>query len=419
MEKIHRHILCIDLKSFFASVECVERHIDAFQTNLVVANPNQGNGAITLAVSPALKKLGISGRTRLYQIPRHIKYQIVPPQMSLYIKYSKEVVAIYLSFVSQEDLHIYSIDECFLDVTDYLNYYKLSDYELAEKILKTVEEKTGLTATCGIGPNMLLAKLAMDIEAKKYKNGIAKWDYEDVPNKLWPITPLSRVWGIGARMERRLNLLNMHTVGDIAKASSNMLKERFGVIGYELWLHANGIDNSLISSFQKEAKEKSFSHSQVLFRDYFNDEILLVIKEMIEVLCIRIREKKLETFLVHFSIHYSKTCGGGFSHSMKLDCGTDKETLLFTVCKNMFDNYYEENTPIRKVSIAFGKLAPKVGVQLNLFEQAQEIEMNEAISSTLDEVKRKFGKNSILKATSLLSNSTIKDRNQKIGGHHE
>ncbi len=165
MEK-GRHFLCIDLKSFFASCECIERGLNPFTTPLVVANKNQGNGAITLAVTPYLKSQGIKGRTRLYEIPKNIKYTIVNPRMKLYLEKSREVVGIYLDYVAKEDLHIYSIDECFLDVTDYLNLYKKTDYELALDILNKITKKTGLTATCGIGPNMLLAKVAMDIEAK-------------------------------------------------------------------------------------------------------------------------------------------------------------------------------------------------------------------------------------------------------------
>ena len=273
MERIKRNILCIDLKSFFASVECVKRGLDPFTTPLVVANNKQGNGAITLAVTPYLKNLGIKGRTRLYEIPKNITYQIVPPRMKLYLEKSKEVVKIYADFVSFEDLHIYSIDECFLDVTDYLHYYQLTEEELAVKILQTIETKTGLTATCGIGPNMLLAKLAMDIDAKKYKNGIAKWTYEDIETKLWPITPLSKIWGIGSRLEKRLNNLGIYSMGDLAKQNPLFLKKKFGVIGEELWEHSNGLDNSLIKDFNKTPIEKSFSHSQVLFRNYYNEEI--------------------------------------------------------------------------------------------------------------------------------------------------
>ena len=204
-----RNILCIDLKSFFASVECLKRKIDPFKVNLVVANPKQGQGAITLAVTPHLKSLGVKSRGRLYEIPKEVKYIIAEPHMASYIEYSKKVVNIYLNFVAEEDLHIYSIDECFLDLTNYLKLYNKTDYEIAQDILNTIYNETGLTATCGIGPNMLLAKVAMDTEAKKYKNGIAKWTYADVKTKLWSINPLSKMWSIGPRMEKRLNGLGL------------------------------------------------------------------------------------------------------------------------------------------------------------------------------------------------------------------
>ncbi|HIR74175.1 TPA: Y-family DNA polymerase [Candidatus Ventrenecus avicola] len=419
MERIHRHILCIDLKSFFASVECVDRGLNAFTTPLVVANTDQGNGAITLAVSPYLKAQGIGGRTRLYQIPKNIPYKKVPPRMKRYIEMSKKVVAIYLSFVSQEDLHIYSIDECFLDVTGYLSYYKKSDYDLAEEILKTVEEKTGLTATCGIGPNMLLAKLSMDIEAKKYKNGIAKWTYEDVSSKLWPITPLSQVWGIGKRMEQRLNNLGIQSIGDLAHYDKNKLKAKFGVLGEELWMHANGIDNSIIADFRHQPKEKSFSHSQVLMRDYYNEEVFLVIEEMAGTLTRRLRSDVQECQVIGFGITYSKVTGGGFYHSLKMDQPTDDTGKIYAVCLSIFDKFYEENMPIRKVSISLGKLSKKSGRQLDLFSSLEIMEKQDKMMQTIDEIHEKFGKNSLLKTTSLLSNSTIRDRNQKIGGHHE
>ena len=419
MERIKRNILCIDLKSFFASVECVERGLDPFTTPLVVANNNQGNGAITLAVTPYLKNLGIKGRTRLYEIPKNITYQIVPPRMKLYLEKSKEVVKIYADFVSFEDLHIYSIDECFLDVTDYLHYYQLTEEELAVKILQTIEAKTGLTATCGIGPNMLLAKLAMDIDAKKYKNGIAKWTYEDIETKLWPITPLSKIWGIGSRLEKRLNNLGIYSMGDLAKQNPLFLKKKFGVIGEELWEHSNGLDNSLIKDFNKTPIEKSFSHSQVLFRNYYNEEIYLILKEMLELLTTRLRSQKKETALLSLGISYSKEIGGGFHHSLKITEPTDQTNELFAICVNLFDKFYEENMPIRKVSIALGRLTEKRGIQLNLFETFTQKKEEEKLAQTLDEVHIKFGKNSLLSASSLLKHSTIKDRNEKIGGHHE
>ena len=413
-----RNIMCIDLKSFFASCECIERGLDPFKVPLVVANPKQGNGAITLAVTPYLKSQGVASRSRLYEIPKNIKYTIVPPRMKLYIEKSKEIVNIYLDYVAKEDLHIYSIDECFLDVTDYLKLYKKSDYELAEEILKTIQEKTGLTATCGIGPNPLLAKVAMDTEAKKYKNGIAKWNYEDIPNKLWPITPLSKMWGIGKRMEKNLNILNIYSIGDLAKYDPHKLKDKFGIMGTELWNHANGIDTSRITDFKTEAKDKSYSHSQVLFKDYNESNIRIIISEMVELLTARLRANKKQTTVIGFGISYSKEINSGFYHSLKLEAPTDSNKEIIKYCNIIFDRYYDY-LPIRKVSISCGGLIPKQGVQLNLFEKYSDILQENEINKTVDEIKNKFGKNSIIKASSLLPDSTAIERNTKIGGHHE
>ena len=412
----NRNILCIDLKSFFASVECVLRNLDPFKVNLVVANPNQGMGAITLAVTPHLKSLGVKSRGRLYEIPKNIKYMIASPHMSTYLKFSKEVVNIYLDFVAEEDLHIYSIDECFLDLTHYLKMYNKTDYEMAETILNTIYKKTGLTATCGIGPNMLLAKIAMDTEAKKYKNGIAKWTYDDIKTKLWSITPLSKMWSIGPRMEKKLNLMGFKTVGDIAKYDKLRLKDKFGIIGEELWLHANGIDNSVISDWKEAPKDLSYSHSQVLFKDYNGNNIKLIIEEMIEVIVARLRKNNKQAGLIGLNIGYSKNVGGGFYHCIKV-VPTNQAKDFLRVCLNIFDLYYDDS-PIRKVGIVAGRLVNNNSTQLNIFEDYEKIEENNKINNTIDEVKNKYGKNSIIKASALLSDSTAIERNKKIGGHN-
>ncbi len=413
-----RNIMCIDLKSFFASCECVERGLDPFKIPLVVANKKQGNGAITLAVTPYLKAQGIPSRTRLYNIPQNIKYMIVPPRMKLYIAKSKEVVSIYLDYVSAEDLHIYSIDECFLDVTNYLKLYKKNDYELAAEILNKIYKKTGLTATCGIGPNLLLAKVAMDIEAKKYKNGIAKWTYNDIETKLWSITPLSKMWGIGPRMEKNLNILNIYTIGDLAKYDKNKLKDKFGIMGIELWNHANGIDLSKISDYKMQTKDKSYSHSQVLFKDYNGQNIRLIISEMVDLLATRLRTNNKQTTIIGLGISYSKEIKSGFYHTLKLDVPTDSNIEINKFCNIIFDRYYN-NLPIRKVSISCGGLTSKKGIQLNLFDTVQTINNENKINEAIDEIKNKYGKNSLIKASSLLPDSTAMERNTKIGGHHE
>ena len=412
---LHRNFLCIDLKSFFASAECLDSGLNPFTTPLVVANPTQGNGAITLAVTPYLKTLGVKSRGRLYEIPKSIKYMIAKPRMSLYLAKSREVVEVYLKYVSLEDLHIYSIDECFLDVTNYLKMYGKSDYELALDILEDVRKETGLTATCGIGPNMLLAKLSMDIEAKHNKDFIAKWTYDDIPTKLWPIHPLSKVWGIGPRMEVNLNRLGIYSVYDLAHYDRNKLKQKFGVIGTELWNHANGIDLSLIGDMEK-TRDKSYSHSQVLFKDYNGNNIKIIIREMVEVVAMRLHKNHVTSSLIGLGIGYSKDVGGSFYHQIKLDQPTDIESVILANALMIFDKYYED-LPIRKVTVSCGRLQEKSGVQLNIFDNIEKIKEQEQIDEAILEIKDKYGKNALLKASSLLNDSTIHERNKKIGGH--
>lgn len=412
-----RNIIVIDMKSFYATCECVERGLDPFSTPLVVAEPNR-NGAITLAVTPYMKSLGVGSRTRIYEIPSKIKYQTAPPRMGLYVKYSKEVISIYQEFVSKEDMHIYSIDECFLDVTNYLKMYNLSDYDLAKKIMDTIKEKTGLISTAGIGPNMLIAKIAMDIEAKHTKDNIAKWTYDDIPIKFWTITPLSEFWGIGKRMERNLNSMGIHSIGDLAKYDFKKLKSKFGVMGEELWNHANGVDLAKISDFNESPKDKSYGHSQVLFKDYNEDNIGIIIREMIEVLTFRLRKNHKKCNVVGFGIGYSKAYGGGFYHSRRLPNSTNDKDVIESVCLSMFQKFYEDY-PIRKVSISLGGLENNNTEQLNLFESYDEKIKKDSINSAVDEIKNKYGKNSIIKASNLLKDSTIIERNKKIGGHRE
>jgi len=414
---IKRNIIAIDLKSFFAACECIERKLDLFTTPLVVCDPTR-NGAITLAVTPYLKSLGVSGRTRAYKLPKNIKIMKVPPRMSLYIKKSKEVINIYLDYVSIDDLHIYSIDEVFLDVTDYLSLYKKDVKTLAVEILDTIKTKTGLVASAGIGPNLLLAKVAMDLDAKNNKDNIAIWSYDDIKTKLWTITPLSEMWGIGSRMEKRLNLLNINTIGDLANYDKNILKDKFGVMGLELWNHANGIDLTKIIDLKKEAKDKSINHSQVLFKDYNATNIPLIIREMLEVLTRRLRNMKQACLVVGFGISYSKNVGGGFWHSIKLDNPTKDIDKIYLTIMNIFDRYYED-MPIRKVSISLGGLTDDNFTQLNLFETEEEINLNNQCNKTIDNIKDKYGSNSIIKASSLLKDSTAIKRNKKIGGHDE
>jgi len=413
-----RNILCIDIKSFFASCECVEKKLNPFTTPLIVADPDRGGGAITLAVTPYLKKLGVPSRGRVFEIPKNIKYITARPRMSLYVKKSKEIINIFLDFISEEDLHVYSIDESFLDITDYLKLYKTDDITLAKKIMKTIKEKTGLDSTCGIGPNLLLAKVALDTESKNNKDMIAKWTYEDVKTKLWNIEPLNKMWGIGEKTMKKLNNLGIKKVGDINKYPITFYKKRFGILGEELWLHANGIDTSSIKNEKIESKNKSYSLSQVLFKDYTILNTPLIIREMSSKLAKRLRDNKKTCQIIGLGISYSRTIGNGFYHRRKLTEVTDDENKIYESCINIFENFIED-LPIRKISISLGKIERNDYIQLNLFENNKERESNTKIIDTIDEITKKFGDNSLLKASSLMDYSTIRKRNNTLGGHNK
>ncbi len=419
--QLNRNIICIDLKSFYASVECALRGLDPFTTPLVVADQSRGNGALCLAVTPYLKSLGISSRARLFDIPDDLKPFIIyaKPHMKTYMEHTMKIIEIYLKYVSDEDLYVYSIDEAFLDVTNYLSLYKMTDVELGKKIVKDIFDQLNLPASCGVGPNMLLSKLAMDLDSKHQKDSITKWTYEDVPKKLWPIEPLSEMWGIGYRMERNLNLLGMHTIGDIANYNKDILKDHFGILGEELWYHTHGIDMSMIQDKGKlRSKSKSFGTSQVLFHDYHKPEIYTIILEMADEITRRLRMSKKRCRVVHFGVGYSLSTGGGLHQQVTLEQPTSSFKEIYHTCLNIFKRQYD-GSPIRSVSVSLGGLTDSKVYQYSLFEDAEAIEKEYQLLSSIDEIKERYGKNAVNRAESLEEHSTIVRRNGFVGGHNE
>jgi len=416
--QLNKNILCIDLKSFYASVECVLRGLDPFKTPLVVADRERSNGSIVLAVTPFLKDRGVPSRCRVYELPQDDDIIFARPQMAKYLEYSAKVIGVYLDFISEDDLYVYSIDEAFLDLTGYLDYYKKTDVEIAEDILNEIYNRLGLTATAGVGPNMLMAKLAMDIEAKKSPTNISKWTYDDIEEHLWPVTPLSKMWGIGSRMEEHLNKLGLRKIGDIAKYSRASLKRRFGVLGEELWFHTNGIDMSLIKDKDKlSRKPKSYGISQVLFKDYNATNILTIIREMVDDVTRRLRLTKKRTKTITLSIGYSRGYEDGFSRQTTLEQSTSSTSIIYKTCLELFDIYYD-NYPIRQVGISLSNLTDSNTYQYSLFEDADALEKEQQLEATIDEIKFRYGNNSVLRATSEEEHSTVKARNKQIGGHH-
>lgn len=416
--RLHKTIMCIDLKSFYASVECALLGLDPFKTPLVVADHSRGGGSIVLAVSPYLKKFGVLGRCRIFELPTNIKIIFQKPRMEKYLEYSTKIVEIYLRFVSEEDMYVYSIDEVFLDLTEYMNFYKKTDVQIAKMIMDEIYKETKVYSTCGIGPNMLMAKLALDIESKHSPDFIAKWDYEDLPEKLWKVTPLSEMWGIGRNMEAHLNKMGMYKIGDIANSDVKRLKRKFGVIGEELYYHTHGIDSSLIQDKNNiKPIAKSYGTGQTLFHDYYPPDIYQIIIELVDDVSRRLRLSKKKAKTIHFGIGYSKDSGGGFSRQLSLDQPTSSETEIYKVCLHLFNEYYERE-PIRRVHVSVTNLVDQQEIQVNLFEDVNRVVKEAEVFSTIDEIKFKFGKNAVNRASSELKSSTVKARNDMIGGHH-
>lgn len=416
--QLNKNIACIDLKSFYATVECVIRGLDPFTTPLVVADSGRGGGSIVLAVSPYLKTKGIPSRCRIFEIPKGLDIIFAKPRMKTYLEFSTKVVETYLEFISDEDLYVYSIDECFLDLTPYIKLYKKTDYEIVKDILSRITSKLGLYATAGVGPNMLMAKLAMDIDAKKSPEFIAKWNYSDIPTKLWDVYPLSKMWSIGHRMEKNLNSLGLYKVGDIANYDKLKLKKIFGVLGLELWYHTNGIDMSQIADKGKlRTNHKSFGNSQVLFRDYPANEALTIILEMVDEATRRLRLSRKLAKTISLGIGYSKNYGGGFSRQISLEQPTHNESIIYKNCLVLFDQFYE-GLPIRTISVSLTNLTESTNYQFSIFEDPDYLEKEYSLQSTIDKIKYKHGKNAVNRASSELGHSTIKDRNKQIGGHN-
>jgi len=418
--RTHRNILCIDLKSFYASVECALRGLDPFETKLVVADESRGGGSIVLSVSPALKALGVPNVCRIFEIPKEIDNIVYArPRMQTYLEFSAKVIEVYLSFVSEEDLYVYSVDECFLDVTSYLSYYKMTDYELAQAVLKKITEELGLYATVGIGPNMLISKLALDIESKKANDFIAKWSYDDLETKLWPIEELSKMWSIGKKTEIKLKSWGIQTIGDIAKRNVNFFKKRMGIIGEELWYHVHGIDLSKIQDkYLFKRDPKSYGNSQVLFKDYFVPEIYTIILEVVLEVVRRLRMTNKVCRTIHFGITYSKDYNSGFSRQITLDNPTNSEKIIYEECRNIFFKYYDGVSPIRVVGLSLSKLSERNYYQYSLFADNELLEKEYKRNLAIDTVVNRYGKNAITRASALEEHSTVIARNKMVGGHN-
>lgn len=416
MNKVY---LCIDLKTFYASVECVERNLDPFSTNLVVADESRGKGTICLAISPKMKMLGIKNRCRLFEIPPNIKYIIAKPRMSKYIEYSAKIYAIYLKYIAKEDIHVYSIDEAFLDVTHYLRTYKMNGLELAKTIIKDIFNTYGITATAGIGTNLYLAKIALDIMSKHTPTNIGWLDEERYKNELWHHKPLKDFWQIGTGIQNRLNKMGIYTMYDIAHTNEKRLYKEFGINAEFLIDHSKGKETCTIADIKAyKPKTNSISNSQVLFEDYNYEKAKLVLKEMIELKSLELVDKNLVAETIQLYIGYSKDLVKPTGGTKKLINSTNTFSELLKNFMGLYENTTNRNIPIRRIGIALCGLAEKNYEQLNLFIDHKKIEKEQKIEKAINEIKFKNGKNSILRGMNLEEGATTKIRNTLIGGHN-
>ncbi|MBQ7563600.1 MAG: DNA methylase [Lachnospiraceae bacterium] len=491
----NRIYIAIDLKSFYASVECVERGLEPLDTNLVVADPTRTEKTICLAVSPGLKTYGIPGRPRLFEVVQTVKsinvrrkskapgqsftgrsnfvseltddpslelsYIVAPPRMALYMRYSTDIYKIYLKYIAPEDIHVYSCDEVFMDVTSYLKTYQMSAHELAIKMIREVMKTTGITATAGIGTNLFLCKVAMDIVAKHMpmdRDGvrIAELNERTFREKLWNHTPLTDFWRIGAATERKLNQNAIYTLGDIARESEineDYFYRTFGINAELLIDHAWGWEPATIDSIKQYKPEaRSLSSGQVLMCPYSSEDARIVVREMTDALALDLVAKGLVTDQIVLTVGYENLKDGEtyagetrlnrygkltpkHAHgTANLPRQTASSQMMINATLDLYDRTIDKSLLVRRITVAACKLIPESDAnrpeengQLNLFtdfglnslntEEEKKLAKEKALQKAELEIKERFGKNAILKGTSLQKAATGRERNAQIGGH--
>lgn len=411
-----RDILCIDVKSFFASVECVSRGLNPLTSFLVVVSRPESDGGLVLAATPLMKEVfGIQTGSRKFELPNDPRIIIASPRMKYYLDINAQIRTIFLRYVPEEDFLPYSIDEVFLDVTSSHRLFG-STIQIAKQIQMVILNELGLYVTCGIGDNLLLAKLALDNEAKEVKSRLSEWRYENVQEKLWHIRKLTDFWGIGERMARRLQNIGISSIFELSQTEPTLLKMHLGVIGQQLYYHAHGLDYSRINEAYQPI-EKSFGKNQILEKDYHDpNEVIIVIKEMAEEMASRMRNHFVDTNKVFLSISYSKYSPiRGFKHQMKVEPTNSSKTLK-EILEMIFWQYYQHE-PVRVIAISFGGIALKRGLQLNLFESPAKTIQVERLERTIDKIRKRYGYKSLMHASSLTNGATGIKRSTYVGGH--
>ena len=424
-----RDILCLDCKSFYASCEAVALGYDPLKVKLVVMSypsekqQERGSGLI-LASSPEAKKAyNISNVSRARDLPYPYPDDlvIVAPRMNLYMEVNKTINNIYRTFVSDEDIAVYSVDETFLDVTNSLAYFDCDTaYDLAKMIKTKVLNETGIYTTVGIGDNPLLAKLALDNESKLSQDMKAEWRYEDVKTKLWAIPKLTDFWGIGAKTEIRLRKLGIKSIYDLSQYNYYELKDKMGVMGAQLFAHSWGIDRTFLGEIYIP-KSKSIGNSQVLPRDYTKQsEIEIIIREISDQVATKLRRDGLYTQSISLWIGYSLTYideegKTGFSKQIKIQ-NTNNTKIIAENLIDLFRQYYYGQS-VRNIGVSTTKLTDEGHQQLNFFDNVETLEINEDIDKVVDKVRSKFGFSKLIYLSSKQEGARALERSKLVGGH--
>lgn len=461
MDGQRKQFACVDAKAFYASVECVDRGLDPLTTNLVVADESRSDGTICLAVSPSLKALGVPGRPRLFEVKQRlaeikaltgktVDYITAMPRMARYLEVSATIYAIYLKYLAAQDIHIYSIDEAFMELTPYLHLYGKSAHELVVSIIRDVLWNTGITATGGIGTNLYLAKIAMDITAKHLpadKDGVrvAELDEMSFREKLWTHEPLTDFWQIGPGIASRLARMGVHTMGDLARLSlqnEEIFFREFGVDAEILIDHAWGIETCGMEQIKAyKPATKSLANGQVLPRAYTWEEGRLAVKEMTEQVVLGLVEQGYiaegVTLYVGYQIlskegassyqgplkvnYYGRKVPPSVHGTGKLDGPTTSLSRITEAVLKLYDKLVDRELGVRRMSIAAIRLSPasEVPPQLSLFASQQDDDREMALMKTTINLHKRFGKNSVVKGMDLFDAGTTRERNNQIGGHRK
>jgi DNA polymerase V len=451
-----RTYIAIDLKSFYASVECRERGLNPLTAKLVVADKSRTSKTICLAVTPALKAYGLSGRSRLFEVEakadeikrktgKELEYITAVPRMALYIEYSARIYKIYLNYFAPEDIHVYSIDEVFIDATSYLTLYKTTAHELTKKVIRNILSETGITATAGIAPNLYLCKIAMDIVAKHIpadKDGvrIAELDEMSYRRELWSHTPLTDFWRIGKGTAAHLERLSVKTIGDLARLSlknEQKLYDEFGIDAEILIDHAWGIEPVGMKEIKNYRSDtKSLGSGQVLQHAYTFEKACIVVREMAELLSLNLFEKKLVTDSITLYIGYdaeslndpetkcelvSDFYGRPVpkpSHgTVRLGCETNSSKIITESAADLFEKIAGRKLLVRRLNITANNVIPLSKKDPGLFDEENTNEKEDRLQAARLGIIKKFGKNALLKGMDLQEGATTRERNNQIGGH--